>query len=77
MLAGKTAIKAMRPTTEYKIEHVCVPRGWMLTIGETAIPFIFRTKKAAVAYAKRKVNGCEVVTSSQSLKLSKLRKLFP
>ena len=38
----------------YKIEHVNVPRGWMLTIGETIIPFLFETKKAALAYAKRK-----------------------
>ena len=37
--------------------HVCIPRGWMLTIGETVIPFAFQTKKAAVAYAERKVNG--------------------
>lgn len=45
----------MNNDSRFEVEKVL--KRWMLTVDGVTIPFFFETKKEAVAYARRKVNG--------------------
>jgi hypothetical protein len=45
----------MSKSTTYEVEKTA--QGWILTIGTIVAPMFFDTRKAAVAYAKRKLSG--------------------